>query len=246
MSWSTSGRYGSSPLTRGAPIYSSCCLIMTRLIPAHAGSTSRRWAPPPRPGAHPRSRGEHKRMRFAWATGIGSSPLTRGAPSSCLAGRVLARLIPAHAGSTGGRPSSGSEFRAHPRSRGEHSTTGRGGFIGSGSSPLTRGAQCLPDCLRGANRLIPAHAGSTGRGLSGSCCLPAHPRSRGEHCYFPLICANALGSSPLTRGAHILTTFTTGNRRLIPAHAGSTSTSFSRMRPVKAHPRSRGEHGSFT
>mgnify|MGYP006971576911 CR=1 FL=1 len=50
---------------------------------------------------------------------------------------------------------------AHPRSRGEHSTTPSttGGF--DGSSPLTRGALLLLHILRQQHGLIPAHAGST-------------------------------------------------------------------------------------
>ena len=51
-----------------------------------------------------------------------------------------------------------------------------------------------------------------------------------------------VGSSPLTRGARVVTT---GNDRfpgLIPAHAGSTRSASRISSPCRAHPRSRGEH----
>ena len=50
--------------------------------------------------AHPRSRGEHARQVLEELTEHGSSPLTRGAPSSIPDSMDHMRLIPAHAGST--------------------------------------------------------------------------------------------------------------------------------------------------
>ena len=69
---------GSSPLTRGKPLYLRLALTALRLIPAHAGKTQ-----PPRQAsggcwAHPRSRGENRRDLLHHVTPPGSSPLTRG------------------------------------------------------------------------------------------------------------------------------------------------------------------------
>ena len=93
----------------------------------------------------------------------GSSPLTRGA----LASRGLTNcpdgLIPAHAGSTWEGTSGADINTAHPRSRGEHLTCATVGVALKGSSPLTRGAHYLRHLAAGDLRLIPAHAGSTGR-----------------------------------------------------------------------------------
>ena len=50
------------------------------------------------------------------------------------------------------------------------------------------------------------------------------------------------GSSPLTRGARGLRVRRWPAVRLIPAHAGSTFRCGVEARPVRAHPRSRGEH----
>ena len=70
----------------------------------------------------------------------------------------------------------------------------------------------------------------------------AHPRSRGEHIQFTRSRCGSMGSSPLTRG-----TRSTGGSRgarpgLIPAHAGNTVWRSWRRFPIRAHPRSRGEH----
>ena len=72
----------------------------TWLIPAHAGSTLLGNHCEQGLRAHPRSRGEHHPVHLARLLGIGSSPLTRGAPCPVFPSRDVARLIPAHAGST--------------------------------------------------------------------------------------------------------------------------------------------------
>ena len=50
---------GSSPLTRGKPLVKGRALEETRLIPAHAGKTTRQQRPFLTGWAHPRSRGEN-------------------------------------------------------------------------------------------------------------------------------------------------------------------------------------------
>ena len=134
--------------------------------------------------------------------------------------------------------------RAHPRSRGEH-VFGQVGHNGvSGSSPLTRGALVNLHTIRAGHGLIPAHAGSTIRNLTIAAHPWAHPRSRGEHGSFFDDSINRLGSSPLTRGA-LAPLDTHGSRyRLIPAHAGSTESTWIANINGRAHPRSRGEHCS--
>ena len=89
---------GSSPLTRGTHVRHFSRQRLKRLIPAHAGNTLvcgpsilRRGAHPAHAGntrhqpvlsrmlgAHPRSRGEHTRIRVRMVVRPGSSPLTRG------------------------------------------------------------------------------------------------------------------------------------------------------------------------
>ena len=90
--------------------------------------------------------------------------------------------------------------------------------------------------------LIPAHAGSTWFYVDAPGLLRAHPRSRGEHDLRMPFTYGAAGSSPLTRGAPWSQITLTLGVGLIPAHAGSTSTSPDRRPRAAAHPRSRGEH----
>ena len=70
--------------------------------------------------------------------------------------------------------------------------------------------------------LIPAHAGKTGYRSRHDVHGRAHPRSRGENDAFARAFDLAVGSSPLTRGKHVLTSHHARAIGLIPAHAGKT------------------------
>ena len=173
---------------------------------------------------------------------LGSSPLTRGAREVFDRATQDFGLIPAHAGSTHARETLSPRTRAHPRSRGEHRTTGTNSSARMGSSPLTRGARqsSLSPLLHVG--LIPAHAGSTYRCPATSRTRPAHPRSRGEHRFLTALRESKSGSSPLTRGAPNPNSLQPLPLGLIPAHAGSTVWRRGRECWRRAHPRSRGEH----
>ena len=130
---------GSSPLTRGKLTPHHPPKIAQRLIPAHAGKTSRMMKSGSDKAAHPRSRGENSGRRFRSRLATGSSPLTRGK-------RVPRRrwdrdggLIPAHAGKTIGVIGFICGSPAHPRSRGENHAGVTSPQTLAGSSPLTRG-----------------------------------------------------------------------------------------------------------
>ena len=156
------GWFGSSPLTRGKRSELLQARRGGRLIPAHAGKTSRGIERRLRNRAHPRSRGENERPRSLTRTGPGSSPLTRGKRRDTARGCARAGLIPAHAGKTRSTRTDPPGMRAHPRSRGENVFGELEANRLGGSSPLTRGKpnrQRVPSSLR---RLIPAHAGKTG------------------------------------------------------------------------------------
>ena len=112
----------------------------------------------------------------------------------------------------------------------------------NGSSPLTRGKPEGDSRAKDEDRLIPAHAGKTRSGQSGSARRQAHPRSRGENCYGATIAACFIGSSPLTRGKQTLPAVVAGLGRLIPAHAGKTRGGRAERPHHQAHPRSRGEN----
>ena len=72
------GGVGSSPLTRGKLRLGDNRRASRGLIPAHAGKTVQAATMPVPGPAHPRSRGENRRVRWLPRSGGGSSPLTRG------------------------------------------------------------------------------------------------------------------------------------------------------------------------
>ena len=172
----------------------------------------------------------------------GSSPLTRGKRGAADSPAAPPRLIPAHAGKTTGRLSSGPCTRAHPRSRGENWMNSSSVNRRNGSSPLTRGKQRAYPDPRTAQRLIPAHAGKTGFINGISSMIGAHPRSRGENQGHHERVLPSGGSSPLTRGKPKGAPPSVTVIGLIPAHAGKTEELSVEERLTRAHPRSRGEN----
>ena len=112
----------------------------------------------------------------------------------------------------------------------------------SGSSPLTRGKPPRRVRAYSRARLIPAHAGKTGRGRRACTCWWAHPRSRGENPSAARPAKASGGSSPLTRGKLRVDKRQWVHRRLIPAHAGKTGHHRESHVARPAHPRSRGEN----
>ena len=173
----------------------------------------------------------------------GSSPLTRGKPTSARPASLSPRLIPAHAGKTDGGIQTAVARKAHPRSRGENAGAGAGIAAMSGSSPLTRGKPSRSQRNAGQIRLIPAHAGKTSPGQGRPRWCAAHPRSRGENWMTYNVAQWVRGSSPLTRGKPRLLEILLHGTRLIPAHAGKTRPEHPRTARTGAHPRSRGENG---
>ena len=261
---------GSSPLTRGKPGLLPGRDRRRRLIPAHAGKTRSGQDRSCRPEAHPRSRGENRDHKRQYCAHHGSSPLTRGKPCWSVNVMVGTGLIPAHAGKTGARAGQRSWKTAHPRSRGENldiqvallvnrGSRGENGLellpddTYRGSSPLTRGKLKAGAGLLWQGRLIPAHAGKTNTSKPTKTKKPAHPRSRGENADKRNHRLRLSGSSPLTRGKLVRSAGTSRADRLIPAHAGKTTSRGGPRGGGAAHPRSRGEndgnngtHGSWS
>ena len=234
---------GSSPLTRGKRGFAGLTGPIGRLIPAHAGKTrDSGWRELP-DGAHPRSRGENALDSRRWSWEKGSSPLTRGKRSSGCTSPGEHRLIPAHAGKTSAVTGRYVTATAHPRSRGENTITRETPVVFCGSSPLTRGKRGTQMNPLTPIRLIPAHAGKTSNAAFGGAGCSAHPRSRGENRSTMSAPRGIVGSSPLTRGKQSRRLRARRRRRLIPAHAGKTTTGISRSNEDTAHPRSRGENG---
>ena len=239
---SSTPKKGSSPLTRGKHRQRGWLLDRNRLIPAHAGKTQRGVEVFQRAAAHPRSRGENRVCGVPDSHPGGSSPLTRGKQSETPVRCARTGLIPAHAGKTRCPSRARKRRAAHPRSRGENCRLPDARSLVEGSSPLTRGKHRGPEGHVRGGRLIPAHAGKTLRLSSPTSANGAHPRSRGENRGVTYHAVHSSGSSPLTRGKLSRSSSSRCRRRLIPAHAGKTS-SLNPPRPrQRAHPRSRGEN----
>ena len=236
--------HGSSPLTRGKPAPGIDRSGADRLIPAHAGKTAFRYPARQARGAHPRSRGENWRPSATIRRPAGSSPLTRGKRVGALNDLSQIRLIPAHAGKTAGVNSLMLCSPAHPRSRGENSSTPSCPSCRRGSSPLTRGKRWPRGGPARPARLIPAHAGKTRSCARSPPTVSAHPRSRGENHSGGTAPARVSGSSPLTRGKLERYAEAQQGGRLIPAHAGKTNEPIEVGTLGRAHPRSRGENVS--
>ena len=215
---------GSSPLTRGKPKSAAPRYSRVRLIPAHAGKTDYGRVGHGGPPAHPRSRGENYAWCGAFQVWGGSSPLTRGKRLGGFRRVPSVGLIPAHAGKTRRVVSMSTVRPAHPRSRGENPPRRSRRVAASGSSPLTRGKLSQRESSPGRRGLIPAHAGKTRSTVRRRGCRRAHPRSRGENIACAPAFVNTRGSSPLTRGKLGPLRGPVGGGRLIPAHAGKTST----------------------
>ena len=91
---------GSSPHTRGLLRKLSPDNSVDRIIPAHAGFTSRTFPERFLDEDHPRTRGVYVSRSGVHAGGVGSSPHTRGLHGGQHGETLAERIIPAHAGFT--------------------------------------------------------------------------------------------------------------------------------------------------
>ena len=193
---------GSSPHTRGALLGLVDLRCQLGIIPAYAGSTTPSRSPSATDKDHPRIRGEH--------------------PPSASPSTAPRRIIPAYAGSTFGDVGRGDHRGDHPRIRGEHDASRPPTGSVGGSSPHTRGARALSVENSKSRGIIPAYAGSTGRGQEVARPAEDHPRIRGEHSDDHRQRILDEGSSPHTRGALPPSARRSSIRGIIPAYAGST------------------------
>ena len=175
--------YGTSPRTRGKQLNVPNITPSRRNIPAHAGKTLQLRPRGERAAEHPRARGENVSIAEPFSRGNGTSPRTRGKPSTVPMRNWRRRNIPAHAGKTGYDGSIIHSAEEHPRARGENLR--RVGVKNPlvGTSPRTRGKPPSFGGYQAPARNIPAHAGKT------EICDPLkrgfkeHPRARGENTY---------------------------------------------------------------
>ena len=229
---------------RGKPGHFAQQLNADRLIPAHAGKTN--FSPPLNSmrSAHPRACGENHVHLESFDCARGSSPRMRGKRRRQIHYRTPRRLIPAHAGKTEPSYRRAGYVQAHPRACGENTVSPLNIPALAGSSPRMRGKRQLSPRHAPHDRLIPAHAGKTGR-LQDS--VPeswAHPRACGENGACSSSSKSVMGSSPRMRGKHGRARLPVSEVGLIPAHAGKTYSEAFTQGTARAHPRACGENAA--
>ena len=235
---------GSSPRVRGKPPGRQRRPGGEGLIPARAGKTPSGRRSPRDVPAHPRACGENAAVIWMVAGPLGSSPRVRGKPRVRVPVRSGRRLIPARAGKTVARSSSGRVSQAHPRACGENRLTALTRIGTAGSSPRVRGKPAMLVCLASSTGLIPARAGKTSQPPAAPSQCPAHPRACGENRDGVLRSMSIGGSSPRVRGKRASDPAASWARGLIPARAGKTASALVVAERPPAHPRACGENGA--
>ena len=215
---------GSSPHTRGLHLEGEIFGQKRRIIPAHAGFTRGQCLLGHPVKDHPRTRGVYRPRPSRKGTACGSSPHTRGLLEGRGGGGEVVGIIPAHAGFTAASPPSPPGGEDHPRTRGVYAPNAPAATVPTGSSPHTRGLQPVDGQGHGAAGIIPAHAGFTPPPSASPPWSADHPRTRGVYIKTHGPPAIKAGSSPHTRGLRAGERRGTHRTRIIPAHAGFTST----------------------
>ena len=91
---------GSSPRTRGTLLLPEEMIDLCRFIPAYTGNSTRRPRSRPPGSVHPRVHGELWSPLVNRPSALGSSPRTRGTPTTAHRGRGQRRFIPAYTGNS--------------------------------------------------------------------------------------------------------------------------------------------------
>ena len=233
--------YGSSPRMRGtlSPERPERCV--PRIIPAHAGNSGAQTCPAYGSPDHPRACGELPTGVVVTLQYYGSSPRMRGTLDTPTNLGPIGRIIPAHAGNSAHDLKTRLARADHPRACGELL-----GFLCSqpdalGSSPRMRGTRLIRHWRRGWLRIIPAHAGNSWRQSPWPRLLADHPRACGELILADVTAARLIGSSPRMRGTRFLDSLRNLRDRIIPAHAGNSTSLIGPVPLPPDHPRACGE-----
>ena len=214
---------GSSPRMRGKLKHLGDLIDHRWIIPAHAGQTYRYGCGRHRQPDHPRACGANpvRTVPSLWASG--SSPRMRGKQRAFIENTLKPRIIPAHAGQTLAYYKPLQLPSDHPRACGANSALRPSNILQSGSSPRMRGKRRCQLSQMARDRIIPAHAGQTCGGRRGPACSADHPRACGANIGVDVSDAFGCGSSPRMRGKLPCARSGRRLRRIIPAHAGQTT-----------------------
>ena len=213
---------GSSPHMRGKRYVRSNGLRSSRIIPAHAGQTSRRASRTRRTPDHPRTCGANGVPSVVTVYASGSSPHMRGKPADKPPAVRQQRIIPAHAGQTSRASRARGADSDHPRTCGANVMNGSNFINSVGSSPHMRGKRMGAPIFWARSRIIPAHAGQTTCWNADKTRAMDHPRTCGANSGTVYVAKRPHGSSPHMRGKLDVARITVVAGRIIPAHAGQT------------------------
>ena len=190
---------------------------------------------------YPRERGEQGRARRLERRASGLSPRTRGTVLVSALPASASRFIPANAGNSCLLCPWPQCFPVYPRERGEQPARQPGKRPTHGLSPRTRGTANQQPTGRVHDRFIPANAGNSSCGYSGSAGASVYPRERGEQRSASSFFCSASGLSPRTRGTATHRQHWIGPNRFIPANAGNSGPQLTQPAFHAVYPRERGE-----
>ena len=105
-----------------------------------------------------------------------------------------------------------------------------------------RGSPCRIDMTQRVSGIIPAHAGLTAQMTRMRATSRDHPRACGAHAILRPTARSLSGSSPRMRGSHELSWHSRRAKRIIPAHAGLTTSYRTTCTLGRDHPRACGAH----
>ena len=191
-------------------------------------------------------RGEYRGYRFNPKYLWGSPPLARGIHSIQDIIDIQLGITPACAGNTGGCISLSGQHWDHPRLRGEYQYDNIIKHFSKGSPPLARGIRINNEIKASIMGITPACAGNTRMGSGWQTSARDHPRLRGEYTEQMALAICREGSPPLARGIRNVYGKTMWETGITPACAGNTVEPFIKCRPVRDHPRLRGEYPAYT
>ena len=172
---------GSSPLVRGKRVIPWRRENAVRIIPACAGQTCWSFPAGVRIPDHPRLCGANRAPAQMPLAQLGSSPLVRGKRKNLVNGGASFRIIPACAGQTYRFLVPLGPNTDHPRLCGANLREATACALPVGSSPLVRGKPVRRPGAHSTQRIIPACAGQTPRGLGRLWVFPDHPRLCGAN-----------------------------------------------------------------
>ena len=171
-----------------------------RIIPAHAGQTTRVRYGRQAASDHPRACGANPCLVNVVSDCAGSSPRMRGKLATRICRTANQRIIPAHAGQTMAEPGFLATITDHPRACGANLAGEDDMLYVEGSSPRMRGKPADLHRQGIHDRIIPAHAGQTSTSNSTSKSDKDHPRACGANCFSRGPTQHPTGSSPRMRG----------------------------------------------